>query len=50
MKMRWAGHAARVEKLRNVSEFRWVKLEGKLGLGIYKRRCECNIKMDLKGM
>ena len=50
IRMRWAGHVARVGESRGVY---WVlvgKLEGKSPIGRTRRRWEDNIKMDLKEM
>jgi hypothetical protein len=47
-RMRWAGHAARMEEKRNAYRI-WVrKPEGKRPPRRPKRRCMDNIKMDLK--
>ena len=47
-RMRWAGHAARMEQSRNAYRVLMGKPEGKKPLGRPRRRWEDNIKMDLK--
>jgi len=46
-KMRWAGHAARMEEGRCVYRVLFGRPEGKRPLGRPRRMCEDNIKMDL---
>jgi hypothetical protein len=47
-RMRWAGHVARIEELRNVYKILVVKPEGKRPLGRLRRRWEDNIKMGCR--
>ena len=47
-RMRWVGHAARMEEGRVVHKVLVGKPEGKRPLGIPRRRWEDNIKMDLQ--
>jgi hypothetical protein len=47
-RMRWAGHVARMGATRNAYRILVGKPEGKTPLGRPRRRCEDNIKMDLK--
>jgi len=49
-RMRWAGHAARMGKSRNVYKILIRKPEGKGALGRPGRRWEDNIRMDLRKM
>jgi hypothetical protein len=46
--MRWAGHLARMGEKRNAYRILVGKPEGKILLGIPRRRWEDNIKMDLR--
>ena len=46
--MRWAGHVARVGEGRGVHRVLVGKPEGKIPSGRPRRRCEDNIKMDLR--
>jgi hypothetical protein len=46
-RMRWAGHVARMGEKRNAYRLLVGKPEGKRPLGISRRRCVDNIKMDL---
>ena len=47
-RLRWAGHVARMEQSRNAYRVSVGKPEGKRPLGRPRRRCEDNIKMDLR--
>jgi hypothetical protein len=47
-RMRWAGHVAGVGKMRKIYNILVVKPEGKRLLGRPRRRCEDNIRMDLR--
>jgi hypothetical protein len=47
-RIRWAGHVARMGEERGVHRVLVGKPEGKRPLGIPRRRCEDNIKMDVK--
>jgi len=47
-RMRWAGHVARVGEERGVYRVLVGKPEGNRPLGIPKRRCVDNIRMDLQ--
>jgi hypothetical protein len=47
-RMRWTGHVARMGEGRGVSRVLVGKPEGKRPLGRPRRRCEDNIKMDLR--
>jgi hypothetical protein len=47
-RMRWAGHVARMGEGRSVCRVLVGKPEGKRLLGRPRRRCEDNIKMDLR--
>jgi hypothetical protein len=49
-RMRWAGHVARMEKGRVVYRVLIGRLEGNSPLGRPRRRCEDNIKIDLREM
>jgi len=46
--MRWAGHVARIGEGTGVYRVLFGRLEGKRPLGRPRRRCEDNIKMDLR--
>jgi hypothetical protein len=46
-RMRWAGHLARMESMRNACRILVGKPEGKRPLGRQSRRWVDNIKMDL---
>jgi hypothetical protein len=48
MRMRWAGHVARMEKNRNACRILVGKPEGKRPLGRPRRRKVDNIKVDLR--
>ena len=48
IRMRWAGHVARMEEARDVQKVLVGKPEGKRPLGRPRRRWEDNIKMDLE--
>ena len=48
IRMRWAGHVARMEEGRGVHKVLVGKHEGKRPLGRRRRRWEDNIKMDLE--
>jgi len=48
LRMRWAGHVARMEERRGVYRVLVGKPEGKRALGRPRRRWEDNIKMDLQ--
>ena len=48
IRMRWAGHVARMEEERGVPKVLVGKPEGKRPLGRPRRRWEDNIKMDLQ--
>jgi hypothetical protein len=48
MRMRWAGHVARIEVKRNSRRMLVGKKEGKRPLRRIRRRCVDNIKMDLR--
>ena len=47
MRLRWAGHVARMEQSKNADRVLMGKPEGKTPLGRPRRRWEDNIKMDL---
>jgi hypothetical protein len=47
IRMRWAGHVARVVKSRRVYRVLGSKFEGKRPLGRPRRRWEDSVKMDL---
>ena len=47
-RLRWAGHAARIELAKNAYRILMGKPEGKRSLGRPRRRREDNIKMDLR--
>jgi hypothetical protein len=47
-RMRWAGHVARMGEGRGVHRILVGKTEGKRPLGSPRRRCEDNIKMNLR--
>ena len=47
-RLRWAGHVARKEEGRSVFKILTGKPTGKRPLGRPRRRCEENIRMDLK--
>jgi len=47
-RMRWAGHVARMGEERGAYRFLVEKPEGKRPLGIPRRRCVVNIRMDLQ--
>jgi hypothetical protein len=49
-RMRWAGHVARMREKRNAYRILVGNPEGKRPLGRHRRRCEDNIKMDLREM
>ena len=49
-RLRWAGHAARVEEGRSAFKILTGKPTGKRPLWMPRRRWEDNIKMDLKGI
>ena len=49
-RLRWAGHVARMEQSRNAYRVLVREHEGKRPLGMPRRRCEDNIKMDLREM
>jgi hypothetical protein len=46
--MKWAGHVARMGEKRNAYRTFVGNQEGKRTLGRIRRRCEDNIKMDLR--
>jgi hypothetical protein len=46
--MKWAGHVARLGEKRNAYWILVGKQEGKRPLGGPRRRCEDNIRMDLR--
>ena len=48
IRMRWAGHVARMGEMRGVYRVLVGKPEGKTPLGRPRRRWEYNIKMDLQ--
>jgi hypothetical protein len=48
MRMRWAEHVARLGEKRNAYRVLMGKPEGKIPLGRPRRRCEDNIKIDVK--
>ena len=48
LRLRWAGHVARMEEGRGVHKVLVWKPEGKRPLGRPRRRWEDNIKMDLQ--
>ena len=48
IRMRWAGHVARMRKVRGVYRVLVGKPEGKRPLGRPRRRWENNIKMDVE--
>lgn len=47
-RMRWVGHIGRMEKMRNACKILVGRCEEKRGLGWLGRKCEDNIKMDVK--
>jgi hypothetical protein len=47
-RVRWAGHEAFMWEKRNACRILMGKLEGKGLLWKHRRRCEDNIKLDLK--
>jgi hypothetical protein len=47
-RMRWAGHIAHMDDMRNAYNILVGKLEGKRPLGRPRRRWEDNIRMDLR--
>jgi hypothetical protein len=47
-RMRWAGHVARMEEGSGIYRVLVGRSEGKRPLGRPRRRCEDNIKMDLR--
>ena len=47
-RLRWAGHVAHMEQSRNAYRVLVKKPEGKVPLVRPRRRCEDNIKMDLR--
>jgi hypothetical protein len=47
-RMKWAGHVARIGEGRGVYRVLVGRPEGKRPLGRPRRRCEDNIKMDLR--
>jgi hypothetical protein len=47
-RMRWAGHMTRMEEGRGVYRVLVGRPEGKRPLGRPRRRCEYNIKLDLR--
>jgi hypothetical protein len=47
-RMRWAGHVARMGKVRNAHSILIGRPEGRRPLGRPRRRWEDNIKMDLR--
>ena len=49
-RMRWAGHVARTEEVKDVYRVLVGKPEGRRQLGIPRHRWEDNIKMDLQEM
>jgi hypothetical protein len=46
--MRWAGHVARIEKMRSVYKISVGRSEGKRPLGRLRHRWENNNRMDLR--
>ena len=48
IRLRWAGHAARMEESRSAFKILTGTPTGKRPLGRLKRKCEGNIRMDLK--
>jgi hypothetical protein len=44
-RVRWAGHVARIEEMRNVYKILVGKPEGKRPRGGLRRRWECNVKI-----
>ena len=48
IRLRWAGHVARMEQFRNAYRVLVGKAESKRPLGRPRRRWENNIKMDLR--
>jgi hypothetical protein len=46
--MRWKGHVAYMEVMRNAYKILVGKPEGKIQFLRYKRRWQCNIRMDLR--
>jgi hypothetical protein len=50
IRMRWAGHVARMGEERGVHRVLVGKPEGKRPLGSPRRRWEGNIKMDVRGV
>ena len=49
-RLRWAGHVARMEEGRSAFKILTGKPTGKRPLGRPRRRCEDNIRIDLKGI
>jgi hypothetical protein len=47
MRVRWAGHVARMGEVRNAYNIFIVKTEGQRQLGSHGRICVDNIRMDL---
>jgi len=47
-RMRWVGHVARMEEMRNAYEILVRKPEGNCPVGRYRHRWEDNIRMDLR--
>jgi hypothetical protein len=47
-RLRWAGHVARVGEMRNVYKMLLRNPERKRPLGRSRRRCEDNIRIDLR--
>jgi hypothetical protein len=47
-RMRWPGHVSRMGEKRNAYKILVGKPEGKRPLGRPRRRCEDNIRMDVK--
>ena len=50
IRLRWAGHIARMEEGMSAFKMLTGKLKGKIPLGRPKHRLEGNIRMDLKEM
>jgi hypothetical protein len=48
--MRWVGHTACIEEIRNAYKYLVGNSEGERPLGRPKRKWENNIKMDLREM
>ena len=49
-RLRWAGHVARMEEGRSAFKILTGKPIGKRPLGRPRRRCEGNVRLDLKEM